>query len=426
MWMDVLRAWHRRRFPAVALLAGALLLAGCTEDLDGGAACPALCPGQNVVVTDTVLEAIVFDTVVTGTPSIGSEGALLLATRGDTIDTRVVMRFDSLTSRITRNGGDSAITAIDSAYLLVRLNPTRTKVTAPVRIDLYDVDTTAADTSVAAVLARFRPERLLGGSTLDTNQVKDSLRVYFDNAKLLALITGPKRLRVGLRVTSTKGAVLSLGSYDVSAPVVLKYDPVPSDTAIDEISVGLRSITPTDDFELQTDLIDYTIIAAAPPVPPVDILSIGGLPARRSYLRFIVPPRILDSSTVLRATLLLTQVPVPLLARTDSTLLLPQLVVAGEEVTDYSRAAALLSAFPVDTLRVSALDNGVRQIEVAAALRQWTTANNPFKQQRAIVIRANDEALGVGEARFYSTKAASTLRPRLRVSYSLRSTFGIP
>ncbi|MBC7895904.1 MAG: hypothetical protein H7066_10845 [Cytophagaceae bacterium] len=418
-------AWHRRRIPAVALLAGALLLAGCTEDLDDGAACPALCPGQNVVVTDTVLEAIAFDTVVTGTPSIGSEGALLLAARGDTIDTRVVMRFDSLTSRITRNGGDSAITAIDSAYLLVRLNPTLTKVTAPVRIDLYDVDTTAADTSVAAVLARFRADRLLGGSTLDTNQVKDSLRVYFDNAKLLALITGRKRLRVGLRVTSTKGAVLSLGSYDVSAPTVLKYDPVPSDTAIDEISVGLRSTTPTDDFELQTDLVDYTIIAAAPALPPPDILSVGGLPARRSYLRFLVPPRILDSSTVLRATLLLTQVPVPLLARTDSTLLLPQLVLAGEEVTDYARAAGLLSAFPVDTLRVSAADSGVKQIEVAAALRQWTT-ENPYKQQRAIVIRANDEALTIGEARFYSTRAASHLRPRLRVSYSLRTTFGIP
>ena len=115
MWMDVLHAWRKRRVPAVALLAGAMLLAGCKEDLDGGAACPALCPGQNVVVTDTVLEAVVFDTVVTGTPSIGSEGALLLASRGDTIDTRVIMRFDSLTTRITRNGGDSAITAIDSA-----------------------------------------------------------------------------------------------------------------------------------------------------------------------------------------------------------------------------------------------------------------------------------------------------------------------
>lgn len=408
------------------MLAGAMLLAACQEDLDGGAACPALCPGQNIVVTDTVIDAVVFDTVTTGTPSIGSEGALLLTQRGDTVETRVVLRFDSLTTRFTKNGGDSAITVVDSAYLLFRLDTARTKVRAPIRIDLYDVDTTAADTAVGAVLARFRPDKLIGGTSLDTNQVKDSLRVYLDNAKVLALITGPKRLRVGLKVTSAREAVVAFGSFDVSAPAQLLYDPAPTDTSIDAVTVGLRSNTPTDDFELQTDLIDYTIVVTAPAKPPVDILSVGGLPARRSFLRFNIPSRILDSSTVLRATLLITQTPVPGLLSTDSTLLLPQLVVAGEEVTDVGRAAALLSPFPVDTLRVAASDSGQRQIEVAAGIRQWTAATNTFRQQRAIVIRSSDEALSVREARFFSTRAAAGLRPRLRISYSLRSTFGIP
>ncbi|MCC6319207.1 MAG: hypothetical protein IT361_16155 [Gemmatimonadaceae bacterium] len=415
------------RSPRLALLGLALLgMTACREDLDGGAACPVLCPGQNVVVTDTVIDAVVFDTVVTGIPSLGAEGALLLAARGDTIDTRVVLRFDSLTTRITRNGGDSAITAIDSAYLLLRVNPTRTRVSAPVRIDLYDVDTTAADTATAAVLARFRPDLLLGGTTLDTNQVRDSARVYFDNARLLQRIKGPGRLRVGLRITSTRSAQLSLGSFDGGAPTILKYDPVPADTSIDEIAVVLRSNSPLNNVELQTDLLDYTVVAAAPALPPANVLSIGGLPSRRAFLRFNVPARILDSATVLRATLLLTQVAIPVFASTDSTLLLPQLVLAGEEVADVGRASVLLSTFPVDTLRLASRDSGLRQIEMAAALRQWTSGNNPFRQQRAIVIRSSDEGMAAHEVRFHSVRADAALRPRLRVSYSLRTTFGIP
>jgi hypothetical protein len=424
--MDVLHAW-RSRVGRLAVFAAAVLAVGaCNEDLDGGAACPALCPGQNVVVNDTVFEAVVFDTVVGGVPSLGSEGALLLAARGDTLDTRVVLRFDTLPSTVTRNGGDSAITAIDSAYLLLRLNADRTKVTAPIRIDLYDVDTTAADTSSAAMLALFRPDRLLGGSTLDTNQVKDSLRVYFSNDKLLARIRGPHRVRVGLRLTSAGGAIVSLGSFDAAAAAVLKFDPVPSDTAIKELTVGLRSDSPVSDPELQSDLTDYFIVAARPPRPPAGVLAIGGLPSQRTFLRFNVPARILDSATVLRATLLLTQRPNRMLNAADSVLILPQVVTAGEEVTDFARAAALLSVFPVDTVRVAPGDSGVRQVEVAAALRQWSASVNPFRQQRALVIRSNDEGLGVFEAHFYSLEAEPSLRPRLRVSYSLRTSFGIP
>ncbi len=418
----MLRAW-----PRVALLATVCAVAaGCNEDLVGGAACPALCPGTSLVVTDTVLDAVVFDTVLTGTPSLGGEGSLVLSARGDTVDTRVVFRFDSLPTRITRNGGDSAITAIDSAYLLLRLDPAASKISAPVRIDLFDVDTTASDTLTSSLLPLFRDDRLLGGSTIDTNQVKDSLRVYFTNARLLSRITGPGRLRVGLRVTSARAATLSLGSSDNGDDALLKFDPVPSDTAIKEIAVLLRSNTPTDNAEVRTDLQDYMVIAKAPPMPDAEVLSIGGLPARRSFLRFVVPPRILDSATVLRATLLLTQRPNRSIDARDSVLILPQVVTAGEEVTDFPRAAALLSLFPVDTIRVAPGDSGVRQVEVAAALRQWTSVGNTFRQQRALVIRSNAEGQSPFDAHFFSLRAPAALRPRLRVSYSLRTSFGVP
>ena len=426
MWMDGLRDWRKRRGALAALAAAVVALSACNEDLQGGAACPSLCANQEVVIKDTVLEAVSFDTVVAGVPSIGSEGALLLASRGDTLDTRVVMRFDSLVSRVTRSSIDSAVTAVDSVYLLLRVNASRTKVRDSVRVELYNVDTTANDTSAAAILALFRPDRLLGASVFDSAGVKDSMRVYFDNARFLSLVTGPKRLRVGLKVSGRKGAIVSLGSWDASNAASLKYDPVPEDTAIKEVTLDLRSDSPTGNLDLASDLRDYTVIAQAPALPGPSQLSVGGLPSRRTFLRFNVPPKILDSATVLRATLLLTQVPTPLLQRTDSTLLLPVVVNAGEEVTDFARTVELISGSPVDTLRVAAPDSGLRQIEVAAALRQWSSSTNTFRQQRALVIRSNDEGLGVGEARFWSVRAPAGVRPRLRVSYSLRTSFGIP
>jgi hypothetical protein len=425
MWMDVLRAWpsHKRRLAAVA---ATLVVVGCNEDLTGSAACPQLCPGTTVQVLDTVLNAVAFDTVVGGLLTLGAEPSLLLASRGDTLDTRVVVRFDTLPGTFSKGGVDSAITAVDSAFLLLRLAESGTRVTAPVRIDLYNVDTVATDTSQAAILAMFREDRLIGGSTLDTNQVKDSMKVFLSNDKLVDIIKNRARLRVGLRLTSASSAQINIGASNGSLSAELKYDPHPADTAIKAYTVTQLSRSPTDNSTLQTDLQDYLVIAKTPPQPSSDILSIGGLPSRRVYLRFDVPRRILDSATVLRATLVLTQRANPLLDRRDSVLILPQVVTAGEELADIGRSSVLLSSFPVDTIRVAPGDSGIRIVEVAAALRQWTTENNVFRQQRAIVIRSNAEGVSPFDAHFYSLRAAEPLRPRLRVSYSLRTSFGIP
>jgi hypothetical protein len=104
----------------------------------------------------------------------------------------------------------------------------------------------------------------------------------------------------------------------------------------------------------------------------------------------------------------------------------PELVLAGEEVTDLSRAAFLASPFAIDTLRVAPADSGVRQIEMAAAVRQWSLAGTTFGQQRAIILRSTVEGASAFEVQFFSTEADVALRPRLRISYSLRSSFGIP
>ena len=91
-----------RSLRALVLSAGAALaLAGCQENLAGGAACPALCP-DTLTIKDTVLfaaQALDTDLTVPGSPPLGTELALLVANYeqgGDRLVTGVVLRFDSL------------------------------------------------------------------------------------------------------------------------------------------------------------------------------------------------------------------------------------------------------------------------------------------------------------------------------------------
>lgn len=408
-------------------LAAAIAIVACNESLDTGAACPTLCPPQNVVVRDTLLNAAVsVDTAIPGYPLVGTEPSLLLAARGDTVDVRGIIRFDTLTSTYTKSGGDSAIVQVDSSYLQLRIDKTTAVATAPVRFDLYNVDTTAEDTSLAAVRAMFRDDRLVGGTTLDTSAIKDTTLIPLDNAKLLDLITHGRRLRLGIRVSSANAVSLLAGTVDASRSAFLLYDPDP-DTTIKAVQVAPQSKTPTNNAQLLNDLVDYQVVMKEPATPiTTDVLTIGGLSGRRAYFRFDVPSNIIDSSTVLRATLEVVQKPLRGIDKAKTLTMYPVLVTAGSEITDLARSTFLVGAAGgFDSLQMTPADSGTREIEIVAALRTWGQyAKIPL--QRAIVLRSALEGTSAMELQFYSTRAPVDLRPRLRVSYATKTNFGIP
>src|SRR3954471_3057788 len=92
----------RQKFLMLAFgIAATLSIGACTEKLESGTACPLLCPQQAATLKDTTLEAIIFDTTVSGLPPIGAERYLMLASHGDTLDTRAIVRFDTLPQTFT-------------------------------------------------------------------------------------------------------------------------------------------------------------------------------------------------------------------------------------------------------------------------------------------------------------------------------------
>ena len=425
------------RRPLFLVVAAALLGAvGCSEDLATNTTCPELCPEQDLDVLTAVLTPVVEDTTIAGFPLRGTEGRLLVARAGDTLDARVVYRFDSLPRTFTRGTATEAITEVVEPVLEVLVfRRDESLVPAGTTVQAFDVDVAGDDTSTAVLSAAFTPARLLGSGTLapraagDTTSI-DTLRVALDPAKLLAKIQGDTVLRVGLRLAAGAEARLRL------SPTAAQISFRPStDASIAVVRQGPESRTPADNRQLQIDLSSFTVIALGTPPPTDPVLAVGGLPARRSLLRFAIPPEILDSSLVLRATLVLTQRPVRGYLANDTLRMQPLAVVTSEAVRDLPRrmlfasnAFSPFSGRPVlssTPLAVAPQDSGAFEIQIAELLGTWRTSNGIGFLPELVLAAAFEGATPL-QVQFFSADAPAAVRPKLQLSYIRRINFSIP
>ena len=406
----------------------AAAVGACSEKLEGGASCPVLCPQQQIDLKDTLIEPVIVDSTRADFSPIGEESELLLTARGDTFETRVVMRFDSLPRFYFKPAAPNDtvfITAADSARLRVRLDTVTLSEgigspTAPVTVEAYDVDA-IADTTTADLLPLFTSARLLGSKTFAPESLKDTLEIPIASATVANRITQRTHLRLGLKLVSGKSAQLRLLT---NAATVL-FKPAADTT----LSASLLSATPPDSAlaTLRANLADFVIVARGnDPLPPATI-GIGGYPARRTYMRFSLPSHIVDSSTVVRASLILTQVPrAHSPGAADSITILPLAVTAAPSLTDVSRLLNLGSRLGItDSLRVRPLDGGVRRFELVSLVRVWKLTKAE-ETQRALVLVSRNEGTNVSEAVFYSSEADPSLRPKLQLVYAPRFSQGLP
>jgi hypothetical protein len=363
---------------------------------------------------------------------IGEESPLLLAARGDTLDTRVIFRFDSIGKTFPHpsDTADTIVTHVDSAMVRVILDTSRVVgvpglPTQPVTIEVYDVDS-PADTVAADLLPLFSANRRLASKTFAPESLaRDTLFLPVPPAVVLDRILHGTRLRLGLRLVSPVSTQLRIQSS--AAPALLRFKPA-ADTAV---SVPLFSKTPSDSTlaTLRNDLGDYVITAKTLVPPPPNTISVGGYPSRRTFLRFNLPSRIVDSSTVVRATLTLTQVPMRASPNaTDSLGIYPFAVTAGTIVTDVARLLRLVTVNTInaaDSLRVVPADSGTRRLELVNLVRIWRNTK-PEQTQRALVLAIGEEGVNPAIAAFFASEAPADLRPRLQLTYVPKVTLGLP
>lgn len=424
---------------AVLLAAVSVVVAvsACSEDFTGGAACPVLCPESGFEIVNDTLDAVVtLDSTVVGFPLPGDDGQLTLMQRfggGDTVITAGVVRFDFIptTVPVGTSTDSAAVTKIDSVYLRLAvvsgtvdsLSRRDTVKRVPVTIEVYDVDTTASDFDTAAVRARFRPGTLLGAFTVRRDSLPDSLFVRLDTAAFRARVQAG-RLRVGLRIRSDSSMQVPISATEVGGPLFLRFW---ARAGADTVT---RTVTPassssSDDGELPT-LEDYMIILRGTPAPPAQVLAVGGLPATRAYIRLALPSRLVDSVTVVRAALVLTQAPVR--GRTDDTVRagVQANISVARGLLDVGRAALLVRSVPGLFQQVRApADSGLVRFELASTIPFWRLTPET-ELPRVIVLRSEREGRFPSEFHFYSNEAPASLRPRVEISYVPRVDFSLP
>ncbi len=414
-----------------AIALGAVLVLGpvaCTESFDGGDACPALCPSRPTAFRDTIIEAVVLDTTVGGYPELGLSQTLLLANRPDTLITRGIIRFDALPTQYlpNRTGTSESITAVDSVFLVLPLDTTGRRGVDSVTVEAFDVDTSANDSSQVVLKTLFRPNRLIGSRRVSLLTVGDSLRIPILKTVLAAKIATGARLRVGLRMTGGSGQLRLIAfTFGVGAPI-LRFDPT-TDTTYAPLGVSpstsIAGATSDVNFAYQV----YGLLDRGSTAPDRTTLQVGGFPSYRTYMRFALPKLISDSSTIVRAEVLLTQRRSTFVNVRDTVAMLPMVPTSTATINDIRRILDLSADgvfASIDSVRLVPSDSGLRTINVLTLARSW--ASLPPDVPRAIAFRISLEGGQPAELRFFSSKASAALRPRLRITYLPRNESAIP
>jgi hypothetical protein len=410
------------------LALGAASLAACGEKLDAGNGCPLLCPLESAPLLDTIVDGVVLDTSAVGFPNLGYEANLFLAQRGDTADVRVITRYDSLPIIYQYKGSDSTIVRVDSAYILAPRPRADSAVAfaANGRIEVYDVTDAANDTAAASLAAQMTAANKIGVFNYLQGESPDTLKILLDTARVRSRVVNTRNLRLGLRMVSASSDLIRFVPINAGAGIGLTIVPN-SDTSASRIKFNPITYSPDQPEYLRAALSDFQISVAGSALP-ANTLRVGGAPAQRVLMKFDIPSHIVDSSVVVRATLLLTQRPsrsadagssiglqiVPIVASNEVQELHTQLEFAGSNVL-----------YPTDSLATVPKDSGVVSLEIVKLLRAWK-GQDVKKTPRLAALYLSTESSRIASFDFFSIEAPPALRPRVRITYITRVNTGQP
>lgn len=445
---------HPRLARVTALLALVAVLGACAEDLDSGVACGTLCPGTQLQSREVTLSAIVDEDVVPGILETGSESVMPLIDRKDTVQTRIAIRFDTLVTQYADSATDSlrTIDTLSSATLRLTIDRAPSTVQADVLFEVFDVDDGSNDTTAAGIESRLTTARRIGSRTMTKAQLEpalgDTVQIPLDVPRVLAILRRAdepqRRLRVAVRATSARSLVLRVLATggNQSGPTLIYRHPKSTSSS----SMIAYSDVPSDAGAARA-LADFTTVPVRAARRSDAVFAVGGLPARRTVLRFAIPDSIDDAAAIIQAELRLVQVPDPLRAlrdtvlvdsttglreRADTVVVLPLIGVAGSAVIDDPVRAGQLAVralstdlFSVPALRLSPSDSGLRTVDVAGLLRRWRRQSDA--DPRYLVLTSASEAAQAATAYFRSTTASDPAqRPTLYIRYIPSVGYGIP
>jgi hypothetical protein len=396
---------------AVSACVVAVALAGCQEKLTAPGDCPALCPSDNLVIEDVVVEAQL-DSTYTGFLGAG-EGTRLLVSNGlngeELISVvRFARRADSITVRDTLKPF-----VVDSVLLTVNVEGRDPDATG-LALEVFKLPATVPldeGTTFADVAAELTPDRLIRTVPIADDFGSGQLRMMFAGADLEDIAFEPaddQVLRLAYRLTAPAptGALLASSGAGSTGPGFLTYARValPDTTVFQAVP--------------RIVLFQSSLDATPDAAPSPDLLTVGGAPSSRSILRFTLPPRVRDSSEIIRATLHLVPVAAVGGMAGDSA----WIDVRGV-FSDLGAKSPRISSSP-NLIVMKRLQPGLTDtlsVEVTPIVRLW--ANDPAPPA-ALFLALNPEASSFALAQFGSSRTPGA-RPTLRITYALPYPFEV-
>ncbi len=398
-----------RRFTA---LLAAVVLAGCQEKLTSPADCPALCPGGQPEIFEEVFtptagadssyvgyvqphQAVTL-LVSNGLQGFEERGLVRFQARADSVSVRDTLRaytIDSVALSFTVAARDTNLDGVD--LLLYRVPPT------------FDSASSFAD-----VAPGFVAENLIATLHIPDTANTGVVRTVFQGPDLSRVQIAPAdsgKLALGVRIASPSPTGIRVGALaGGNGPIFTTYATL---DVPDTGTAKLRTIAVGAGFN--------TYVTEVPLAADTTLLAVGGAPSARTLLRFAIPRRILDSATIVRATLELTPIAPIAGLPTDPARLQARAVLA--DVGAKSPVSTLAGRIPEDTLEAG---TEAVSLEAVRLVELWLGQSN---RPSALFLSLTPEAASFSRPVFYSTRATDpALWPRLRLSYLLSFPFETP
>lgn len=386
--------------PAVGLLLAVAAFAACQEDLTSPGSCPEYCPPNTVQAVDTVLtDVIVEDSTFRGYVQANRAAAMHLVT--DSVKRSVgVTRFfqfsDSLTVADAERG---PVIAVDS-FRLTTVVRRRSPLDSGLTVAVHRIPRLTDSTWTFADIAPYLDDSTLVGAAAVPDSAGDTLRVVLPGAGFPdVLTTDSGTVALALAVEAPEPAFVDLGTFEGALTPQLER--------FAQVSVGDTTASGIDGRSAAFDSYVFRDL----PDAPTSALIAGGAPSTRTLLRIGLPPAVIDSAGVVRATLLLVPAEPVIGAPGDSLDLRADRLAA-----DFGPKSPIVPT-QLDSLRVGSAwvptgSSDTVRIDITPLVRAWQADPN---SPRALMLRVVPEGASFGELRFFSSGGASP--PGLHVTY---------
>ncbi len=390
-----------------ALMAGiAVGVLACEVSITTPGSCPEFCPSAVIELIDTVLVGVLEDdTSFTGYADALGASAMQVAGGGAGVESRVIIRFARF--------GDSA--AVDSlvqgpvvrqdSFQLDLVLLSRSPDVTGLQITVHRIDSTANFLGDFTELAPFfEDSTIIGMIAIPDTVTADTVSAIIPGDAFPDFEANENQVAVGLSIRGTTPAFAKFRTRETGLGALLtRY--VLVESGVDSLERTDLRLSEFDAF-VDTDL----------PGPPAGALLVGGTPSARAFLRVNLPPVIVDSSRIVRATLLL--IPVEVLGAPMDTFL----VVAEALGADFGAKSPILPTPDTLLMRtpVGVGSTDTVSIDISNVLAFWQ--NSP-DQVRSLVVHLDLEGASPAQLRLASTRMPG-MEPAIRVTYVPPFRFG--